>query len=329
MQASALSRARWAFALSLAVVAAAAAAAYAVNLGRYATYEIRSRQPVSGLIPGAPVEFHGVEVGEVREVRLTDAHNVRVLLAVRKDTPVSTATVATITGRGLATRGFTGYVLVSLEDGGGPAAPLAASKDSGHPVIASAPPQTVSLDTTIGELSENVQRVTATFEGMLDRDTVASMKQSLAHLEQVTRTLAANNQRIESFLANAERASARMQPLLQSSDEVLRTMQTRILPQAQQTLVRLDDLSSATRERMGVILEHTERASTQLEPLLQSGNDTVRSLQLQLLPEAQRTLARMEHLSSTLDEAAIRIQRNPSVLWRGARPVPAGPGEAQ
>ena len=120
-----------------------------------------------------------------------------------------------------------------------------------------------------------------------------------------------------------------MQPLLQSSDEVLRSLQTRILPEAQQTLVRLDDLSTSTRQRMGVILDNTARASTRLEPLLQSGNEAVRSLQLPLLPEAQRTLARMEHLSTTLDETATRIRRNPSVLWRGAAPLPAGPGETQ
>jgi ABC-type transporter Mla subunit MlaD len=323
-------KARIAFALSLAAVALAAAAWYFLSAGRFALYEIRSREPVSGLLPGAPVEFHGVEVGQVREVQLTDPRSVRVLLAVRKDAPVSTATIATITGRGLATRGFTGYVYVSLEDrDGGPGAPLAAGKDGAHPVIATAPGRTVSLDTSIGELNDSVQRVTALIEGTLDRNTIASMKQSLASLEQVTHTLAANNQRIESFLANAERASARMQPLLQSSDDVLRSLRTRILPETQQTLVRLDDLSTSTRQRMGVILDNTERASTQLQPLLQSGNETVRALQLQLLPEAQRTLARMEHLSTTLDDTATRIQRNPSVLWRGARPLPAGPGEAQ
>lgn len=323
------SRARWAFALSLAVLAAAAGAAYAVNAGRYATYEIRSREPVSGLIAGAPVEFHGVEVGQVREVRLADPRTVRVLLQVRKDAPVSTATVATITGRGLASRGFTGYVYVSLEDSGAAGTPLVASAGNPHPVIASARSQTVSLDTSISDLNESVQRVTGTLEGLLDRNTVTALKDSLASLEQVTRTLAANNQRIETFLANAERASVRMQPLLQSSDDVLRSLRTRILPEAQQTLVRLDDLSVSTRERMGAILDHTERASTRLEPLLQSGDETVRALQMQLLPEAQRTLARMEHLSTTLDDTAARIRRNPSVLWRGAAPAPPGPGEAQ
>ena len=329
MTQSATSRARWAFALSLAVLAAAAAAAYAASAARFASYEVRTREPVSGLLAGAPVEFHGVEVGQVREVRLLDPRTVRVLLSVRKDAPVSTATVATITGRGLATRGFTGYVYVTLEDRGGPATPLAPPADGGPALIASAPSESVSLDTSIHELNAGVQRATAMLEGVLDGGTVASLKQSLASLEQVTRTLAANNQRIETILANAERASARVQPLLQSSDAVLRTLQTRILPQAQQSLVRLDDLSTSASLRMGTILENTERASTRLEPLLQSGNETVRSLQMQLLPEAHRTLVRMEHLSTTLDETAIRIRRDPSVLWRGTSPVPSGPGEAR
>ena len=116
--ANAGSRAKWAFALSLAAVAAVALAWYLVSAARFVTYEIRTRDAVSGLLPGAPVEFHGVEVGQVRDVHLADPRTVRVLLSVRRDAPVTTATVATITGRGLATRGFTGYVYVSLEDRG-------------------------------------------------------------------------------------------------------------------------------------------------------------------------------------------------------------------
>jgi phospholipid/cholesterol/gamma-HCH transport system substrate-binding protein len=329
MKTGAMSRARWAFVLSLVVLAAAAAAWYGAFAARFTTYELRSRDAVSGLIAGAPVEFHGVEVGQVREVELTGPRTVRVLLSIRSTAPVTTSTVATITGRGLATRGFTGYVYVSLEDRGAPGAPLKPLQGSAHAVIAGAPSQSVSLDTSINELNENMQRVTAMLEGLLDRSTVASLKQSIAGLEQVTRTLAANNQRIETILSNAERASQRMQPLLQSSGEVLRSLQTQILPETQQTLVRLEDLSTSTRQRMGVILDNTERASTRLEPLLQSGNDAVHSLQTQLLPEAHRTLARMEHLSTSLDETATRVRRNPSVLWRGSSPTPTGPGEAR
>jgi phospholipid/cholesterol/gamma-HCH transport system substrate-binding protein len=75
-------------------------------------------------------------------------------------------------------------------------------------------------------------------------------------------------------------------------------------------------------------LRNAADASTRLPPLLQSGNDAVRSLQTQILPEAQRTLVRLDHLSTSLDETGDRIRRNPSVLLRGTGTAPLGPGEA-
>lgn len=97
---SAESLARWAFALLLLLGGAAAFAWFALASSRYATYEIRTHDPVSGLMADAPVEFHGVEVGRVARVELIDPGAVSVLLHIRKDAPVSTATVATVTSRG-------------------------------------------------------------------------------------------------------------------------------------------------------------------------------------------------------------------------------------
>ena len=44
------------------ILAASAAVAWRVSRAGYREYEIRSPDNVSGLIAGAPVEFHGVEV---------------------------------------------------------------------------------------------------------------------------------------------------------------------------------------------------------------------------------------------------------------------------
>jgi ABC-type transporter Mla subunit MlaD len=329
MQKNPLTRGRIAFVLSLVLILAAALAWHFVAGSRLVPYEIRTRDPVSGLIAGAPVEFHGVEVGKVRAVRLLDPRTVSVVLEVRRDAPVTSATVATVTGRGLAARGFTGYVYVSLEDRGPAGRPLAATGSNRIALIAAAPPQTASLDTSFAELNQNVKEVTGLLQQVLDRNTIASLKTSIAELEKVSRTLAANNTRIETILTNAEQATGRMQPLLRTSSEVLRSLQGQILPEAQRTLVQLEDLSVSTRRRLDVVLDNTEQASTRLAPLLQSGTDTVHALQTQLLPEAQRTLVRMEHLSTTLDDTAVRIRRNPAVLLRGTAPVAAGPGEGQ
>lgn len=293
---------------------------------RLATYEIRTREPVSGLIAGAPVEFHGVEVGKVREVRLADPRSVSILVDLRKDAPVTAATRATITGRGLATRGFTGYVYISLEDLDTPAPAPAAIAGAAYPQIATAPGRFVSIDTAVQQMNENVQAVSALLRQTFDAQAIRALHQSLASLDQLTRTMAQQNGRIEKLLANAERASAQLPPLLASSQDTVRMLQTQVLPQAQTTLVRLNDFTTTVNDRLAAVLLNSEQASAHLVPLLENSNAAVRSLQSQVLPEAERALVRLDRLSGALDDTTARIRRDPSLLLRGAAAVP-GPGE--
>jgi phospholipid/cholesterol/gamma-HCH transport system substrate-binding protein len=267
-------RARVAFALVLLLGAAAGLAWYFVVSSRYATFQIHTQDPVSGLIADAPVEFHGVDVGKVKRVELTDARSINILLSISKEAPVTTATVATITARGLATRGFTGYVYVSLEDVGSDARPLTAPAGSRFPVIPTAPSRSVNLDTAISQVNQNVQFMTELLQSVLDQNTIASLKQSVDSLRRIARTLAANN------------------------------------------------------EKLGVIIVNTERASSQFEPLLQSSNEAVKALQNQVLPEAYRTLANLDNLSTSLSDVTAKIKRDPSVIIRGSSPEP-GPGETK
>jgi len=313
MNTSAEAKARWLFTGFLLLVAAAAAAWVLLGTARYSTYELRTRDSVSGLLPGAPVEFHGVEVGKVKSVQLLEPRLVQLLVEVRRDIPVTTATVATITGRGLASRGFTGYMYVSLEDNGSAGGPLVAAQGKPYPLLASAPSHIVSLDTSFGELNQTVQSVAGLLQTTLDAPTVAALKQSLASLDKVTHTLAANNERMDRILANAERASQQLQ--------------AQVLPQAQGTLARMDRLTASMDGHVQTILRNTEQASARFEPLLQASTDTVVTLQTQVLPEAQHSLTRLDQLSTSLSDTAVRIRRNPALLVRGTSPAPSGPGE--
>ncbi|MBC5785032.1 MCE family protein [Ramlibacter sp. USB13] len=306
-------KARWLFLALLLGGTAAVAAWMSFGPARYNTYELRTADAVSGLIAGAPVEFHGVEVGKVAEVRLLAPRMVQVLVQVNHDVPVTTATVATIIGRGVATRGFTGYMVVSLEEGPGPGAALVAQPGHPHPQLATAPSRVVSLDTSIAELNTSVRAVNGLLQSTLDAPTIASLKQAVAGLESVTHTLAANNERMERILANAERATARLD--------------ARVLPQAEGALARMERLATTVDGRIVPVLQNAEQASTRLEPLLQASHDAAIVLQTQVLPQAQRTLVRMDQLSATLTDTAGRIQRNPSLLVRGPGPLPGGPGE--
>jgi phospholipid/cholesterol/gamma-HCH transport system substrate-binding protein len=141
--------------------------------------------------------------------------------------------------------------------------------------VRSAPSRSVNLDTAISQVNENVQVMTDLLQTLLDEKTIASLKQSADSLQQVTRTLAENNQRLARIVAN------------------------------------------------------TEQASQQFKPLLKSSNATVRALQTQVLPETYKSLANLNRLSGSLNGAAAKINRDPSVLVRGAAAPPLGPGEAK
>jgi len=293
MRTSAEAKARILFAGCLLVLAAGAAAWWLLAAHSGVTYELHSREPVSGLIAGAPVEFHGVEVGRVTRVQLADPRTARVLIQVDKEAPVSTATVATITGRGLASRGFTGYVYVSLEDRDAAAGqPLAAQPGQPYPLIGVGPAQLETIDTAVHQMNQNVQAVSLLLQATFDPATVATMKDALTGLDQVTRTLAADSARLDAILTHAEHAGAQVQPLLQAGNATMRALQTQLLPRA------------------NAVLQGAQQAGTRLEPLLLSSQDAVWSLQFEVLPQAQQALGKVGHLAGTLDDTVGRIRRD-------------------
>lgn len=253
MQNSIDTKARLLFAAFLLILIVAGAIWYFFSASRHTTYQIYTQEPVSGLMADAPVEFHGVDVGKVKSVRLVNPHSVAIVLSIDKTAPVSSASVATITSRGLAARGFTGYVYVALENVGTDPASLATPPGEPYPVIPIAPSNAVTLDASIHQVNENVQTLTKLLESLLDEKTIVSLKQSADNLQQVTQTLAENTRKLNAIVANTERASHRFEPLLESSQDTVRALQTQILPEAHKALSNLDQLSSSASALTGKI----------------------------------------------------------------------------
>jgi phospholipid/cholesterol/gamma-HCH transport system substrate-binding protein len=314
-------RARWLFAGLVLAVALAALGWWGIKEGRYATYEIDTHDAVSGLIASAPVEFHGVEVGKVERVELAGPQSVRILLHVDKGAPVTAATVATITSRGLASKGFTGYVYVALDDDGSDLHPPAARPGSLYPQLRTAPSRSVNLDTAIAQVNQNVQYMANLLQTSLDANTIAQLKQSVDGMQKLTqaltdpKTLAALTQSVDSMqkLTGAlsdDKTLASLQQSLDSMQKVTRTL-------------------ADNSEKLNAIVQNTERATNRLEPLLDSGSNTARALQSQVLPQAYEALANLDRLSASLRATTNRIEQDPSLVIRGTGKRAPGPGESK
>lgn len=296
--------ARLMFVTVVLISAVAGAIWYWHSSSQYATYQIYTEDPVSGLAIDAPVEFHGVDVGKVRRISLVGPHSVRIVLSIDKHAPLSAASVATITSRGLATRGYTGYVYISLDDVGVDSRPLPTGPGEPYPIIRTAPSKIVTLDTSINQVKDNVQVISGLLQSLLDRKTIVALQQSVDSLQQLTHALAANTAKLNTIVADTERASHRLEPLLRSADDTLSQLHTQIVPELHDDLHRL-------------------------APLLESSHDTVSALQMQILPQAHKALTNLDDLSTILTGVATKIDRDPSILIRGTRPPPPGPGEPQ
>ena len=289
-------------------------------------YEIRTRDAVSGLIRGAPVEFHGVEVGHVTQVALLGPATVRIRIEVEPGTPVSSSTVATVFSRGLSPRGFTGYVVVSLEDQGPSGAPLARSGE-GPPVIAAAPAQAASLDTVVLEMDRAVQSTLAVLRETFDAETVASLKQTARSVRELADTLAAERGRLEAVLAGAQATTRSLPPLLDRATSLTQRIETETLPRTLTALAALDRNSGSVAARMEHLSDTIDQAGRRMEPLLLASGKAAQALQGDVLPQAESTLRRLDRLAATLDETATNLRRDPSILLRGAPPPALGPGE--
>jgi phospholipid/cholesterol/gamma-HCH transport system substrate-binding protein len=334
------------FVAALCVAALAAGFWYLRFLAQYTTYRILTHDSISGLIVDSPVEFHGVEVGNVRKIELIDPRTVSIDLRVAKGTPVSKATVATVTSRGLAARGFTGYVYVALENTSAESGPLTIASGERFPVIATAPSVADTMDTTVADATQQVRVLVRLLRSVLDDKTIVALKQSLDGFQHVIGTLATNKAELGSLVVNADRDSRDIGRLLDAKSIASLKVSIDGLQKVMGTLAENDDrlnslianAESASREirplletlaendeRLGSLIVNTERDSREIRPLLETSNDTLGELH-DVLPRLSRSLENLNGLTRTLDGLAEKIARDPSTVIRGTVTLP-GPGE--
>ena len=312
-------KARLIFAAVLCTGGLATALWYFGYSSQYATYRIETHDAVSGLIADSPVELHGVEIGKVTRIELIDPQTVNILLSIAKNAPISKSTVATITARGLAARGFTGYVYVALENTGPDSGTLSSEPGERYPIIPSAPSRTYTMDTTVANVTQKAEALTRLLQSLLDEKTIVSLKRSVDGLQEVAAVLAANNERLGSFIVNAERDSRAVGRLM---DEKTVTS----LKRSADGLGRLMATLTTDNKRLTSLILNAERDSRDIRPVLNASNATLRELRTDLLPQFYRTIGDLDGLTRLMTALANRMTRDPSTAIRGTA-VPPGPGE--
>jgi phospholipid/cholesterol/gamma-HCH transport system substrate-binding protein len=157
------------------------------GLGERTAYRIRFEQSVSGLLLGSAVQFNGIRVGEVTDLKLDreDPRAVIVTIAVASDTPVRTNTEV-----GLVFGGLTGVPEIALS-GGSPTAPPPESSDSEPPLLVAS--------TRSANWTDAAREAFARIDTLLS-DNSDALKDTIANLDTFSQALAKNSGNLDAIV---------------------------------------------------------------------------------------------------------------------------------
>ena len=206
----------------------------------YKTYVVYMEESVTGLSNDAPIEFNGVAVGTVSDIKISHRNPrlVELLLSVKDGTPITQGTVAT-----LGSHGVTGISFVALKDDGSDLAPLLKQPGQPYPVIKTSPSLFARLDTGLEKINTSLYKISSAVEYILDSQTQAAIKNTISNLNRVSSTLAAQTDTFTQILNNTARASQNLPQMVQSSQGAIRTFSTQTVPAVDRAMRNLDTVS--------------------------------------------------------------------------------------
>lgn len=252
----------------------------------FAYYDVVFREPVTGLSRGGMVQYNGITVGEVSDLKLAADDPRKVVARVRLDagTPVKRDTRAR-----LALLGVTGVAFIQLSGGTPQSPPLASPGRDEVPVIVADPSALSKFFTSGEDIALSVNEALVRLGELLSSENVARVSNTLAHAESLAATvdgqrdelaaamrgLAAASTELRATLASVERVSA-------STDRLLNEEARRLLVTAERSLASLERVTASAERTLednrGAIDSAAQQGLQQLGPTLAELRSTARAL---------------------------------------------------
>ncbi|MEB0039208.1 MULTISPECIES: MlaD family protein [unclassified Pseudomonas] len=211
-------------------------------------YEVIFNEAVSGLSRGSAVQYSGIKVGDVVQLRLDPEDPRRVLAQIRiaGETPIKEDTMAK-----LALTGITGTSIIQLS-GGTPQSPSLIGVFGKLPVIIASPSPISRLLNDTGDLMTGINQLLHNANQMFSNDNVQSLTLTLEHMEQATRVVADEREDIRQSLKQltliSKQASATLEQtssLMRGANEMLNSDGKQLFASAQLAMKSIEQ-SSAT-----------------------------------------------------------------------------------
>lgn len=273
---------------------------------QYDYYDIVFTEAVTGLSQGGMVQYNGIKVGDVTQLKLDPKNPSKVLVRIRAsaDTPVKVDTRAK-----LGLTGLTGVAFIQLT-GGTPASALLKPPGS-HKI-----PRIKADDSALSKLlsgSEDlftkINDIITRASELLSSENVKHISSALEHLDQATGAIAGQREDLGVLIHQLAEASGKLNNTLDQTQQLART-----------TNQLLDKNGNAMMQNASQAMASLNDAAKQLDQLLTDNRSSLKS-GLNGLGELGPAVRDLRQTLQSLQTITDRLADNPAgYLLGGSRP---------
>lgn len=259
-------------------------------------YEVVFNEAVSGLSRGSSVEYSGIKVGDVVNLRLDPNDPRRVLARVRLsgETPIKQDTQAK-----LALTGITGTSIIQLS-GGTPQSPALTGRDGEPPVIIAAPSPIARLLNNSDDLMTSINLLLHNANEVFSSDNVQSLGKTLEHLEQTTGVIAEQRGDIRQAMQQLASIGKQASATLEQTTALMRNANGLLNDQGKQAF-----------GNAGQAMQSLARSTATLDKLLSDNRDSLNN-GMQGLNALAPAVRELRETLSALRGISRRLDANPS-----------------
>jgi phospholipid/cholesterol/gamma-HCH transport system substrate-binding protein len=269
-----------------------------------ARYDIYFTGPVTGLREGAAVEYNGVPVGKVLEVRIDPANVEYIRVNVELD---SSVVIKADAKANVETNILSGVSFVEIAGGTQDATMLVAKEGERYPVIASRRSRLANVYARAPQILDKLNETMERVNDLLDEKNRRAITETLENVRSLSSSLISRDKDLAELAGNANSAVLTLNKLLENVDR---------------SYAGQDGISDRLTAAIGDydrVAKNLVDTNRQLQGSLQDLRPGIRAFSQQTLVDVGSLVAEARQFISGLSRLAAGLERDPSRVLFGDR----------
>lgn len=271
-------------------------------------FDIFFKTSVDGLAKGSPVNFSGVPVGKIEEIKLLpeSPEFVRVRIAIDQDSPILQGTTATIAGVG-----FTGVSQINLDGAIKGAPPIVEPGPYGVPVIPTKPGALGELLNSAPELLQRISSLTERLTLLLNDKNQKSITGILANVDRLSGDLADRGPEIAAAVVQLKTTMEQAGNAAERVGNLADTTNGMIATDVKPAMANLNKATQSAQHTM----ESLDAAITDARP-------GIKAFSTQTVPQINQLTRNLAEMSESLNAISNKLDRGGAGAVLGGSKLP-------